>query len=140
MTDYESKTMTRKDLKAQIVEILYECHSMECYPAFGGMFCRDCICETDSHCREKMQAEALLKSGLIATPEIKKRVEVLELAYNMLVEKLIPGSDCVVPTPCSLDDCVECTRKYFLKAAKEIIDKKREVKEDKRFIKWEKKN
>lgn len=121
--------MNRKDLKAQIVEILYECHSMECYPASGGMFCRDCICETDSHCKEKMQAEALLKFGLIVTPEIKKRVEVLELAYNMLVEKLMPGCDCIVPNDCPLDNCVECTKKYFLKAAKEIIDKSRNANE-----------
>ena len=117
--------MNRKDLKAQIVEILYECHSMECYPASGGMFCRDCICETDSHCKEKMQAEALLKFGLIVTPEIKKRVEVLELAYNMLVEELTSSAcGCVVPTSCPPDGCVEYTRKYFLKAAEEIIDKR----------------
>ena len=120
--------MNRKDLKAQIVKILYECHSMECYPASGGMFCSDCICETDSHCKEKMQAEALLKSGLIVTPEIKKRVEVLELAYNMLVEKLIPSvCDCIVPTDCPIDDCIECTKEYFLKAAEEIIDKEQNV-------------
>lgn len=133
--------MNKKDIKKQIVEILYECHSMECYPTSGGMFCRDCICETDSHCKEKMQAEALLKSGLIVTPEIKKRVEVLELAYNMLVEKLIPPvCDCIVPIDCSVDGCAECTRDYFLKAAKEIIDKKREVKEDKRFVQWKTKS
>lgn len=120
--------MNKKDLKAQIVEILYECHSMECYPASGGMFCRNCTCETDSHCKEKMQAEALLKSGLIVTPEIKKRVEVLELACNMLVEKLVPPvCDCIVPTDCPIDDCVECTKEYFLKAAEEIIDKEQNV-------------
>lgn len=52
--------------------------------------------------------------------ELQRRIKIVETAYNMAIDVIVPGMNCCIPGACPLSGgCLECVKNYFLKVAED---------------------